>query len=478
LERSIGTIQAQGQTNMHAGVEAAYDALQDVEARYKHIILMTDGWVRTGDLSNLAASMYDQGLTLSVVAAGGGSAEYLSDLAEKGGGRYYPAVDILRVPDFFLKETVRAVGKYIVEEPFYPLPSVPSSVLRGLDPTRLPALLGYNGTTAKSTARVILTTPRGDPLLATWQYGLGRSAAWTSDVTGRWGAEWVGWDGFGRFGAQLVAWTLPAPRVEGLTASASVQNDQVVIEAEILDDAGRPRSFLDGTAVVIGPDLERTEADLWQVGAGAYRAALDLVEPGSYLVQLDVRDGETSIAQRTLGVVVPYSPEYKESGTDWAALQGWAGVTDGGELQSPVAAFVHDLPFAKRAQGIWRALLMVTVCLFPLDVAVRRLVLSPSDVTKAAGWIRERISPRREGTRRQEPVLGELFQARERVRRRRTRTEAPIEVRNVPAPEDGRSAADREAKAPEIPEEDQAQGDQEDTLARLREAKRRAHRDR
>jgi hypothetical protein len=56
----------------------------------------------------------------------------------------------LRVPDFFLKETVRAAGQYIVEEPFYPLPAMPSPALRGLDPAALPLLLGYNGTSPKT----------------------------------------------------------------------------------------------------------------------------------------------------------------------------------------------------------------------------------------------------------------------------------------------------------------------------------------
>jgi hypothetical protein len=150
LEGAIGGIQAAGQTNLRSGVEAAYVALQDTQARRKHLILLTDGWVRRGDLTPLAREMQEQGITLSIVAAGGGSAEYLAQLAESGGGRYYPAVDILRVPDFFLKETVKATGQYIVEEPFYPLPVGSSSVLRGLDPAALPLLLGYNGVTPKS----------------------------------------------------------------------------------------------------------------------------------------------------------------------------------------------------------------------------------------------------------------------------------------------------------------------------------------
>ena len=69
-----------------------------------------------------------------------------------------------------------------------------SPILSGLD-KGLPQLLGYNGTTIKPAAQSVLVTGRDDPLLAQWQYGLGRAVAWTSDASGRWAQDWVGWDG-------------------------------------------------------------------------------------------------------------------------------------------------------------------------------------------------------------------------------------------------------------------------------------------
>ena len=54
IEGAIGGIQALGQTNVRAGVEAAYQALQATEARQKHVILLTDGWSYSGDISPLA----------------------------------------------------------------------------------------------------------------------------------------------------------------------------------------------------------------------------------------------------------------------------------------------------------------------------------------------------------------------------------------------------------------------------------------
>jgi len=62
-------------------------------------------------------------------------------------------------------------------------------------------------------------TARDDPLLAQWQYGLGRSVAWTSDSTAKWARNWLGWKGFSQFFSQLVGWTFPGEETGGIEAS-------------------------------------------------------------------------------------------------------------------------------------------------------------------------------------------------------------------------------------------------------------------
>jgi hypothetical protein len=475
-------------------VEAAYEAIQHAEARFKHVILLTDGWVREGDLTPLVSEQREAGITLSVVAAGSGSARYLEELAETGGGRYYPAVDILRVPDFFLKETVEAVGRYIVEEPFYALPSMPSAALRGIDMATAPPLLGYNGTTPKGTARVVLSTPRGDPLLATWQYGLGRTAAWMSDVTGRWAVRWVAWQQFPRFAAQLVGWTLPAPQVEGMNAQVTIggemaEEDQAVFYVEMVDSAGLPRDFLDVTATLIGPDLHVREVALTQVGAGLYETATAVGEPGTYLVRITARgpsnggQGSQIVGQQTLGFVVPYSPEYavaSSAGAGQRLLDVLAERTGGGELSEPLAAFVHNLPATDRAREVWRYLLLFATLLFPLDVALRRVVLGSRDVRKAWEWMRERLPvQRRPGGSPEQRALGRLFEARRRARARTARADPDAHnSRGMPsaAPRSADSTESRAFRAEEsLSPETPADGD---ALARLREAKQRARRGR
>ena len=160
-------------------------SLEGATATRRHIILLTDGWSTSGQYDAIIAKMKADGITLSTVGAGGGANPFLEQLAKQGGGRFYAATNPTSIPDIFLKETQQVSGQQIVEEPFFPIQTSSSPILRGLD-AGLPQLLGYNGTTIKSAAQSVLVSARDDPLLAQWQYGLGRSVAWTSDSTGRW----------------------------------------------------------------------------------------------------------------------------------------------------------------------------------------------------------------------------------------------------------------------------------------------------
>jgi Ca-activated chloride channel family protein len=474
LENTIGGLPANGQTNLQAGVDAAYEALLGVEAQRKHIILLTDGWVHNTTLLNKVSEMQANGITLSVVAAGGGSALYLKDLAELGGGTYYPATDILRVPDFFLKETVTAVGRYIIEEPFYPLPGMISPILANLDVHTLPLLYGYNGTTPKGTARLDLITPQGDPLLASWQYGLGRAAAWTSDVESRWATQWLTWDQFPAFSAQLVNWILPAPQVEGLTASARVEENQGVIELEAVDENGQPLNFLYAQAVLVAPDLSVTEKELTQVGPGDYRVEFKLDQPGTYLVRLGVNDGDTSLGGQIMGLVLPYSPEYRASGVDIPILNELAWLTGGEALSGPGAAFVHNLEARAQVRETWWPLLLVVALLFPLDVAIRRVTLSHSDYQKAVVWLRARLPIRKTKTTPTEKVLGALLQARQRAKERQIRS-----ISGGRVPSDQVDQTVEQLSDHSTPPSKSAPTNQSsvETLTRLREAKKRARKD-
>ncbi|HLE88653.1 MAG TPA: VWA domain-containing protein [Candidatus Limnocylindria bacterium] len=435
LQSSLG-FRADGQTNIFAGLKAAYDDLIRNPAKLRHIILITDGWSQSGAYDALLADMKAAGITLSTIGTGGGSAQILRRLAEQSGGRYYEADDATRIPDIFLKETIRTAGEQIVEEPFQPIPSTPSEILRGLDASRLPSLLGYNATTAKGTATVALLTGREDPLLAQWQYGLGRAVAWTSDARQQWATPWIGTEAFGTLTAQLVAWTLPPRDEQGIDVQFSPGRDGALnVEVTSLDDDGTPRNFYRTVLRLVGPDLEPLQAVLTQVGPGRYAGTVRADDPGAYLVRVaQTRDGADS-ANRTLGVVSPAAEEFRRLGVDTDALAAYATAGGGRQLtldpddpELVQQVWSHDIEAAAFPTPIWPWLLLLAMVLVPIDVGVRRVALTRADLARARGWVARRIGLGRPAPE-VVPGLAELRAAKGRSERRAERAARPREAK-------------------------------------------------
>jgi hypothetical protein len=421
--------------------------------------LLTDGWSRGGDNLDISQRMHDEGITLSVVAAGGGSADYLKRVAETGGGRFYPAQDMEEVPQIFVQETITAVGNYLIEEPFTPKYAGSSPILEELD-KGLPRLYGYNGTTVKETATTVLAGVDDAPVLAQWQYGLGRAVAWTSDTKGKWAMDWVSWPEFPRFAAQLVQWVVPTTASGGLSATIRSEGAQTVIDVKALDGSGKPQDGLQMHIGLVGPNGFSQELALSQIAPGEYRASITSPIQGTYLVQIaGAKDGQV-VAQQTAGMVVPYSPEYRQGQSNPGLLDALARATGGAHLTQPAEAFVHTLNAVSRAQEIALPLLLLALLLLPLDIAVRRLMLRREDFVAASGWLRGALGRPVPAPAASAPHIDELRRAKTRVAQRLDRSPPPA------PPID----ASRAQAADQPPAESSA----DDPMERLRAARERA----
>jgi hypothetical protein len=443
-------------------------SLETATATRRHIILLTDGWSTSGQYDQILARMKADGITLSTVGAGGGANPFLEQLAQQGGGRYYAAANPASIPDIFLKETQQVSGQQIVEEPFFPIQTSSSPILRGLD-QGLPRLLGYNGTTIKPAAQDVLVTSRDDPLLAQWQYGLGRSVAWTSDSTGRWAKNWVGWSGFSRFFSQLVAWTFPGEESGGIEASFESSGDTTGLHVQSVGPDGSPRDFYSTSAVVVGPDLEPRNVNLVQTAPGVYDATLGEIDPGAYVVRITQSKPGASPLGRTLGLVAETPAEYRVLGANEPYLASLRELTGGRVMQTALDPWRHDLTATSQFTELWPWLLVLALLLWPLDVALRRISLGRRELVAARGWvhgIRRRRAPAPRTS------AGEsLLASRSRAGGEAARAAL---VARFPEPEAPVGPPPPAAPAEAPPEQTPARStDGADTLARLREAKRR-----
>jgi len=386
LQGSVAGIQPLGQTNIFLGLEQAVDSLEGTVATRRHIILLTDGWSSSGEYDAIIARMKAAGITLSTVGAGGGSNPFLEGLAKAGGGRFYDAANPASIPDIFLKETQQVSGQQIVEETFHPIITSSSPILRGLD-QGFPQLLGYNGTTAKAAAQTVLVTARDDPLLAQWQFGLGRSVAWTSDSTGRWARSWVGWDGFTKFFSQLVGWTFPGEETGGIEASLITEGTTTKLRVESVAEDGSPRDFYTTGVAITAPDLTSRAVELAQIAPGIYEAPLGEIDAGAYIVRVSqTRPGSTPLG-RTLGLVAPTPAEYRLLGSNEPFLATLRSATGGRAIETAAQPWTHDLATTDTYADLWPTLLILALLLWPLDIALRRVSVGRRELADARRWL-------------------------------------------------------------------------------------------
>jgi uncharacterized membrane protein len=409
----VGTIRADGGTDIFAGVETVSKVLPEDPSRLKHIVLLTDGGADETGVPELVQKMYDEkGVTLSVIAIGEGYAPWIEKLPKIADGRFHFAYNVDTIPEIFTEETVIATRAYIIENEFFPTLTGNSPIMTGIGQT--PSILGYVGTSIKPAAQQILATDKKDPLLAAWQYGLGRSVAWTSDANGRWSANWASWPDYARFWSQAVRWTITEGANQNVQVQVSQEGDTARIVVDARGDNGEYLNGMDMTASVVSPDLTSSPLTLKQVAPGRYEGTFKPGEEGAYFVRVAGADtdGGGSEAQpavaQTSGWVLAYSPEFRSFEGNPDYLQFIAGLTGGSVIDNPQAILAHNLPVEQATQPLAAALLLIATLILPFDIAVRRLVITRGDVQRLASWagVSRRAEPVQSGASRVGSLLG------------------------------------------------------------------------
>ncbi len=416
IARLVGTLRADGGTDIYAGVLAVSKVLPDDPGQLRHIVLLTDGGADPTGIAELVKGMYDQhGITFTVIAIGEGYAPFLEQLPKLADGRFHYAHDVDTIPEIFAEETVIATRAYIIEREFYPALTSSSPIMQGI--TGTPPLQGYVGTTIKPTAQQILVTDQSDPLLAVWQYGLGRAVAWTSDATGRWATHWAAWPDFARFWSQAVRWTITEGANQNVEVRVIQEGETARIVVDALTDDGAYLNGLRMDANLVSPDLSSTPLELHQIAPGRYEGVFKPEVEGAYFVRVAgaLPDGGQGVIAQTAGWVLAYSPEYRSFEGDPDYVVYIAELTGGSVVDDPSRIFVHDLAFGRTTRPVWTWLLLAATILLPFDIAVRRLAITRADLAKLAARLRLSRRQDRAATVIRTSQVGTLFAAKERA---------------------------------------------------------------
>lgn len=377
----ISRIDAGGGTTMHPAMEAGFEILDQTVAKLKHMIVLTDGVSAPGDFEGLADLMASKKMTVSTVAMGEDCDTALLQLiAERGKGRYYLCEDPSQTPQIFAKETTMASKAAIDEQPFIPQIVRRSRALADIDFDSAPFLLGYVLTRPKPTCELILASEKGDPLLAWWRYGLGMTAAFTSDAKARWSAEWLTWPGYGKFWSQLVRNLMRKSETQGLSVQTKLVANTAEITIDAVDPTGKYLNQATVEVAVIDPRLSTKKLTLPQTAPGRYFGHIETPHSGAYHLELTAKVGDKVIARQSRGLSVGYSEELRLKPTDEAGLEAIA-VHSGGRFR-PAASdlFAPSNRVAMRPTLLWPYLIAAAAILLVLDVALRRIDFSMSPV--------------------------------------------------------------------------------------------------
>src|ERR1700736_6261218 len=358
-------------------LSAADQALTKATAAIKHVILFGDGDTMDRNYQPAITAMHGRGITLSTVAiaATGNDASLMQAMAGWGHGRFYQSHSLQDVPQIFLKETREALKPWIVEGRIAPQLASLADVIPGVPLDSFPALSGYVATTPRAAADIVLKSPQGDPLLATWQYGLGRVMAWTSDAQGRWTAGLLQWPSANRFFGDIVHASLPQPGDPALQVETRIQGDHTHLLVTAPATSGASV-----TVSAVTPDLADASLTLSPTGPGRFEGDLPTDQVGSYLLHVSESAGGVVRHTTTTGLVVPYSPEYRELGTDLASLKAIAQAGGGVLLTDISQAFRVPVPSVQAARPISEILLVLAILLFPISAPLRRLIFILEDM--------------------------------------------------------------------------------------------------
>jgi Ca-activated chloride channel homolog len=367
IKRLISGIRPDGGTQIAPALTEAYNRVLPTTATYKHIVLLTDGISEEGDSFDLARQANVRKVTISTVGLGQDvNRSYLEKIAQFAGGKSYFLNEPQGLEQLLLHDVLEHTGSTAVEKQMPAELVKQAEVLDGVGIETAPPLKGYVRFIAKPSAETILRIDRKEPLLARWQYGLGRSAVFTSDAKARWASEWVTWKGYDKFWTNLVRDLLPRSEAGEAVVQFDSANSELVADyrlgREVEEPAKVPEIF------VLGPDGFRKPIPVKKVAAGTFRGRLAI---GARQGLFRVRPLEDSRAFPEAGLYRPEA-ELEDYGSNTTLLKQVAEFTGGRFQPDAKAVFEPGRRSIMTSMQLWPGLLALALALSLAELVMRK----------------------------------------------------------------------------------------------------------
>jgi uncharacterized membrane protein len=365
--------------------------LIDSDAKQKHVIIISDG-DPAGPSPALIAEYKAAQVTVSTVNVYPhdltGISPTLIDIARQLKGKSYGPIskDFAQLPQIFVKEAT-VVRRSLISENAngIALNRRPSSsdMVKGIG-NPLPMIKGLVLTSRKNNPQIQLPIVAGvnsDPLLASWQTGLGRAAVYTSDANNQWGAAWMASPDYNKLWAQVVRGVARPPASNQFDVNITQDGNRGHIVVDSRDKDTGFMNFLNVAGSVLVPDNSKPAISehLVQTGPGRYEGDFDMNDAGTYVARLQYRDQNGNEGFLPVsGLSMNSSPELRDLKSNDELLKDVAESTGGRMLPAFDAEHANlfdrdKLPEAVSSLPIWDRIIPVLLALILIDVAARRI---------------------------------------------------------------------------------------------------------
>ena len=351
----------------YTGLAEAWAQLEKTRVGQRHVILFADAAdaEQPGDYKNLLDEMVKAKCTVSVIGLGAetdGDAEFLKDIAKRGGGRIFFNADAKELPALFEMETATIARSAFIEEPVG-LKGTPGWAEIAAAPMDwLPQVDGYNLTYIKPSASqaAVSADEYAAPLVAFWRRGTGRVATVAFPLGGEFSQMTRDWPGYGGFVQSLARWLAGPPLPPGVGMQARVEGTRVRLDL-VYDDSWAERVAADPPELTVsrGPGGAATKLSWERLAPGHFTAGLDAADVD--YVRGAVRLGESALAVGPLNVAA--NPEWAFDRARLEELRAVSGRSGGVERVDLSDVWRAPRPVAWRGLRRWLLPLLVLLVL-------------------------------------------------------------------------------------------------------------------
>ena len=384
LRKKILSIESMGGgIFVYEGLVNAAAMLSNAKAETRHIILFADAAdsEEPGDYKNLLAKCRSAGITTSVIGLGSekdSDAELLKDIALRGEGRCFFTQNALELPRLFAQDTFMIARNSFINEPVEFNFTVGLNTIMDMPAGSTKSVGGYNLCYTRPEANLAAVTLDGydAPILAAWQVGAGRAAAFCAQADGDYSGQLAQWPDVGKLYSSVVRWAIG--QADGLgndiAVTQQVANGICQVQIHIDSEANRlPFSKMPTVNVLIeqtgkAPLKQKIPVEF----ASADKLIVDIPLNGDSVVLATVDAG--TLGKVTLPpVCAPYSPEFKpdDADTGLQSLQRLSRIT-GGRSLTDLTGIWETIPKKNSYVDLTPWLATLAVILFLLEILERR----------------------------------------------------------------------------------------------------------